>query len=345
MLNNGWKGSQQWMSPLARYDWTDGGEHDGFEVGSQTEMLVLPNAGVYLAVLTNTDGNAGDLAAQNLASVFVEAVQADPPTSSSTSSPTDAPTGSPTASFGCFSGHSTVQVQNRGEAFMKDVKVGDFVLVDDGKYEPIYSFGHRHDTQEHDYLLLLPSRLEISKDHMVFVQDRGPIPASLLRIGDRLSHGNPISCIQTIQSHGVYAPFTPSGAVVVNKVLASTYISLQDDSEYLMIGSFQTPFRYQWLAHTFQIAQRLWCHWLGHPSESYTKDGISTWVERPFLFMQWILKQNPLVTMLLLTPCLLFVSGLFILQSLIMNVHLLMAVGSAYLLLRTSKFTVTSVKS
>ena len=73
-LTNGMKGDESWTKPFNRYDWTNGGSHNGYELGSQTQIVVLPNAGVYLAVLTNTDGN-GDEAAQNLGQAFVDAIQ------------------------------------------------------------------------------------------------------------------------------------------------------------------------------------------------------------------------------------------------------------------------------
>jgi CubicO group peptidase (beta-lactamase class C family) len=79
VLNNPMKGDEAWRNPLNRYDWTNGGEHDGYELGVQTQILVLPVAGVYLAVLTNTDGN-NDIAAQHLAQVFAREVQLNPPT-------------------------------------------------------------------------------------------------------------------------------------------------------------------------------------------------------------------------------------------------------------------------
>jgi CubicO group peptidase (beta-lactamase class C family) len=60
------KGAEEWLEPFSHYDWTDGAHHDGAEAGSQTQILVLPRAGVYAAVLTNTDGN-DEYAAQMMA--------------------------------------------------------------------------------------------------------------------------------------------------------------------------------------------------------------------------------------------------------------------------------------
>lgn len=57
---------EEWLEPYLLYDWTDGAHHDGSEAGCQTQILVLPKAGVYAIVLTNTDGN-DEWAAQMLA--------------------------------------------------------------------------------------------------------------------------------------------------------------------------------------------------------------------------------------------------------------------------------------
>ena len=71
LLDNSHKANaESWMQPFKDLDWTDGGMHDGAEAGSQTQALVLPNAGVYLSVFTNTDGN-DEWAAQKLARIVM----------------------------------------------------------------------------------------------------------------------------------------------------------------------------------------------------------------------------------------------------------------------------------
>ena len=63
LLNNDMKSdADDWLAPFSHLDWTGGGHHDGAEAGCQTQILVLPEAGVYVAVLTNTDGNDEDAA-------------------------------------------------------------------------------------------------------------------------------------------------------------------------------------------------------------------------------------------------------------------------------------------
>lgn len=105
---------------------------------------------------------------------------------------------------------------------IKDLKVGDEVLDAFENYVPVYSFGHRHEYVEGEFLQFLPSGLEMSKDHMVGVGGRF-IPASLVQIGDQLESANghvmTLESIQTVRRQGVYAPFTTSGTILVNNVI------------------------------------------------------------------------------------------------------------------------------
>jgi len=76
LLNNSMKtksSTDSWLRQgFKDYDWTNGIWHDGAEIGSQTNLIILPNAGVYVAVLTNTDLNS-DMAAQQLTQAVVQA--------------------------------------------------------------------------------------------------------------------------------------------------------------------------------------------------------------------------------------------------------------------------------
>jgi hypothetical protein len=85
--------------------------------------------------------------------------------------PTPAPTSQPAFPPGfCFSGDTMVQIQDqKGPIAMKNLKVGDNVLTASGSYEQVFSFGHRHNNIEAEFLHFLPSGLEISPDHMVLV--------------------------------------------------------------------------------------------------------------------------------------------------------------------------------
>ena len=131
-------------------------------------------------------------------------------------------------------------VENQGPVRMKDLQLGDRVLVATNNstsyYEPIYSFGHRLDSVVAEYLVILPFELEVSTDHMVFVEGGAAVPAGNLVVGDRLENGEMITAIKTVQRLGVYAPFTPSGSIVVNGVRASSLAAFQASS-HLKVGS------------------------------------------------------------------------------------------------------------
>lgn len=201
----------------------------------------------------------------------------------------------------CFSGDTLVNVKGSGRATkkMSELQVGDYVLAENNQYERVYSFGHRDVARKSEFLQLLPSKLELSKDHMLFVQGNDvAIPASMVKTGDILSDGVAVEAIRTVIRAGVYTPYTPSGKIVVNGVVASNYISLQN-SDMLMVGSFKTPFSHHWLDHAFQTPHRIWCHYMGM-RDSNLENGFSTWSEPPFRFCQWMLKQQSLVVMLAL---------------------------------------------
>jgi hypothetical protein len=217
--------------------------------------------------------------------------------------PTKAPTAKLRNNF-CFSGETTVQVKNKGTTMMKDLKLGDDVLSATGSYEMVYSFGHRHEAEEVEFLHFIPSNLEISREHMVIVGGHF-VPASSVQIGDQLESEDgdviTVEAINTVVRIGVYAPFTASGTIVVSNIKASNYIAFQD-SDRLILGGWETPLTFQWIAHTSQSPQRV-SHILGlSGTEEYTLDGMSTWVAGPHELAEWLLAKNCVIIALVLVP-------------------------------------------
>lgn len=189
---------------------------------------------------------------------------------------------------------------------MKNLQLGDEILVPSGKFERVYSFGHRHDSLNAEFLLLLPSTLEISRSHMLMVEGRF-VPASLVRVGDQIESATgemvSVEAIHVVYRQGVYAPFTESGTLVVSNIKASAYIAFQS-AESLSIGPWQTGLTFQWVAHASQSLHRMLSR-VGSGGESYTDSGMSTWVALPHELFQWLLLQNFLVKSLALVPALL----------------------------------------
>mmetsp|Transcript_34470 Transcript_34470/g.48972 ORF Transcript_34470/g.48972 Transcript_34470/m.48972 type:complete len:340 (-) Transcript_34470:128-1147(-) len=266
--------------------------------------------------------------------------------------PTPAPT---TASSGvfCFSGDTTVQVQNNDNSnsedhtivLMRNLQIGDKVLVQNGMYEHVYSFGHRDDAATAQMVQLLPMNLELSMDHMVFVEGKGPIPASMVKIGDILTIGGPIEGIRTVTVKGVYAPFTPSGTIVVNNVLASNYISFQN-SPRLLIGpsKVETFLSYHLLGHIAQTFHRIWCYWLGIKDVTKDNHGFSPWSEMALKCFAWVLNQGAVVQTMILIPTLLVLSAFAALEAAVVFA-LMHSIGTVAVYLSVMTISVTSALS
>lgn len=214
----------------------------------------------------------------------------------------------------CFSGENSVNIKTSSSPSiiskkLKDVKIGDKIQTGESTYEKVYAFGHFQPTKKTPYLQLFfegnSAPLEISEQHMVFQEDRA-IPASHLKIGDRLMSDGPIiKSIKHANGIGAFAPFTHSGTVMINGVKASSYVSLQN-TEYLEIAGFSTGLTHQWAAHAFELPHRIWCLLQTDgvcTNERYDSDGLSAdWVALPFHFSTWLLNQTSWLQLLLGTP-------------------------------------------
>jgi hypothetical protein len=204
-----------------------------------------------------------------------------------------------TGGFGaCFSGSSMVDVVDRGPVRMETLQLGDLVRtgISEESYEPVYSFGHLSVSQRSNFLQVTTERsaLRLTHDHMVFEKSRGAVPASTLQIDDVLFHvsgsEDPITAIQTVKERGAYAPFTPSGKIVVNDILASSFVALQEKDLEL----FGLKLSHHWLGHAMQFPQRLLCYHTTTfcPTEQYDSEGVALSVRRPLQLATWLLQQT-----------------------------------------------------
>jgi len=243
------------------------------------------------------------------------------PTSAPSTSPSMAPSNNNGGFDICFSGRNQVTIKGKGQVDMKDLHIGDMVLVDNNdKFERVYSFGHFHDVSETKYLQIFTKAssrpLEVSGNHMVFVEGQQSVPAWSLEVGNRLMvvHDDDddfrlreVVAIKTIMRKGSYAPFTQSGTIVVNEILASCFVAFQGKASRLSVGFIATPLSYQWLAHTFEAPHRLYCIHLGLcTEETYTPQGVSHWVHVPLQITHWMFRQHALVFCVMFVPALIF---------------------------------------
>jgi len=243
----------------------------------------------------------------------------------------------------CFSGRTVAYVENKGLVEMRKLKIGDYVAVDKNKdstfvFEPIYSFGHykpNSDSNDNTNFLEIhtnssnpiSSKLQITRQHLIYKKGvTHPVPASSIQRGDQLvllgkeEVVTVSSVYDTISiTTGLYAPFTPSGKLLVNNgLLVSSYVALDDTSDgKLELFNGMLRFSYHWLARSFEVPHRIICtstpfgsgllSWCSR--ETYTKDGISNWVAIPMKFTMWLLQKHPFQQILILP--IIFILALF----------------------------------
>lgn len=194
----------------------------------------------------------------------------------------------------CFSGMATVETLD-GVVNMKDLKVGDKVKIGQSTFDEVYMFGHHAPQEKARFVAVHTSSksttrpLELSRDHMIFMADGNAVPAGILKKGDEILLGNgqttKITKVTQINSEGVFAPFTRSGKIVVNNVLASSYVTLQRDSGFVTMGAIKTPITHQAVSHTFMTPLRILSWFVS--LEQYNDVGLNLWLAYPMRIANW----------------------------------------------------------
>ena len=141
----------------------------------------------------------------------------------------------------CFAPLTLVDVEDKGPTYLKDVQLGDKVLVQAGKYQEVYTFSHHSKTEKSDFVQLVTddTTLELSDHHMVYLHGKsGPVAANVVQVGDMLvgPEHQPLAVTKTgrVTRDGFYHPLTADGTIVANGVLASTHANHFDSEEYLV---------------------------------------------------------------------------------------------------------------
>jgi len=213
----------------------------------------------------------------------------------------------------CFSNRMTVQVKGRqGPTRMDRLNIGDEVLTADGSsYSKVYSFGHLDRSRKAEFLQIHtssstatdgtpnpPPIIEITAEHLLFLHNVGPRPARDVKPGDYLvtSRQTPpvqVKFIRKIQRHGIYAPLTVSGDLLVNGIAASNYIALP--------AAFQSQISYEqqnWLQHVSCAPYRFMCSavMIDCKGETYDAEtGYSRVVTMWLPLLRWLENQNQVV--------------------------------------------------
>jgi len=223
----------------------------------------------------------------------------------------------------CFSSRMTVNVHGHGVVRMDELQVGDSVLAHGGAFSKVYAFGHLDSSNVAEFLHIHTSMnepLEITADHLLYVRDKTTervclMPAGQVKIGDLLltSHQAALAQVESIRKvkrRGIYAPFTSTGDIVVNGIVASNYIALPPtftkhlsfDEQHLVQHGTYTPYRFYCLvtggcesrdhATGLSIGVTMWLpllHWLEEHSDAIPL--FLNLVAAPSHLSLWLLEQ------------------------------------------------------
>jgi hypothetical protein len=255
----------------------------------------------------------------------------------------------------CFSAVDTVQKENGETLLMKDLQVGDVVLVEFDHasnrsiYEPVYGFAHWDPHDRKEYLKIETSvasssalhgypqePLEISPDHLLYTfGNKHPVPAASLKIGDELAGHIHVLKISTIyREDGLYAPLTPSGKIVVNGISASNYIALWGEGEYLKVNNkegWTFPFLSQHdVIHMWMSPYRVVCLHLA-PGFCAIPDGATTmplWVKWGLQLASYVERYGLMAQLVMVAVALAVFIPLYCLEWLIGSSFALLMVSS-----------------
>jgi hypothetical protein len=215
---------------------------------------------------------------------------------------------------------------------MKDLKVGDKVLTRKAgrfQYETMYAFGHFNEDMVGDFYVVTTKNnsppLEITGDHLIYVSGKpNPVRADSLSVGDvLLSNTGPtqavIESIGRTQKPGLYAPLTASGNLIVNDIVVSTYVALQESVEYMQIGLVgglkMNVLPHQTFVHLTLAPFRMLCMGLSSTlCQKLDAEGIPDYIDHGMKFVHWGERQPLLLQWILLILVLPFFVAIFVLE-------------------------------
>ena len=131
----------------------------------------------------------------------------------------------------------------------------------------------------------------------------------------------------------MYAPFTESGTIVVNGIVASIFVAFQNSSHVTLGDGLELPISFQWMAHAFESFHRLVWRVVGGRGywslETYTSNGVSHWVAIPHRFAEWLWVQHPVVIVGTMLPVLTVLGAMYVLERFTLVVSILVVVMAA----------------
>ena len=128
----------------------------------------------------------------------------------------------------CFPGDAAVTLEGGAQKAMRDLNVGDKVLVGKGVYSEVFMFSHRLADAEATFVQLktASTTLALTRGHYLYANGK-LAQAQAVRPGDNvtLADGKPalVTAIAAVRKEGLHNPHTLQGDIVVDGMLTSTY--------------------------------------------------------------------------------------------------------------------------
>lgn len=161
----------------------------------------------------------------------------------------------------CFPADAIVYTEDRGPMQIQHVRIGDRLLTysDSGHvmYDEVYMIGHKDATSFGQFVSITASNnqtIRLTADHHILVvrnDKKEEIPSGSVKVGDMLivDHGKVAAVVEIsrVRSQGLFNPYTKSGRIVVDGILASCHSSSILDGLFHKFGiplatGYQTAF-------------------------------------------------------------------------------------------------------
>lgn len=135
----------------------------------------------------------------------------------------------------CLHGDGKVVLKSGMEKSVRDLLVGDTVLVGQGTYSRVFLFTHRDENESAVFIRIKASdernrsfTVTVTTMHYLYT-DRGLVQAGQVTVRDRILHANGpwISVVHVFRfkDRGIFNPQTLHGDIVVNGIRLSTFTS------------------------------------------------------------------------------------------------------------------------
>lgn len=129
----------------------------------------------------------------------------------------------------CFPEDASVEVEGHGRKMMKDLKIGDNVLVATNTYSAVMLFTHRDPAFHGSYMQIKTAQgaaIRATSGHYIYVNDVLTMAANV-KVGDTLRNAAgedaDVVSVNKVNSKGLYNPQTIQGDIVVDGIQASTF--------------------------------------------------------------------------------------------------------------------------